>query len=239
MSGEMNVNMDSTPDTGHTDYPAPEDREPPRPAGYCRICGRGLTESEIHRSGGVVYCEQHVPAPAASDTGAASEWDATAAPRFVDTSISPGLAFVLGLIPGVGAIYNAQYAKGFIHVVIFGLLISIISSGMGDLEPLFAMLIPLWVFYMAFEAYHTAKKRQAGLAVDEFSSLIPLRETSSSLMGPITLIVLGGVFLLFSLDIVELYQIGRLVGRFWPVLLIVLGVWMLVARRGAQTQRGE
>ena len=59
---------------------------------------------------------------------------------------SPGFAFLLGLIPGVGAIYNGQYAKGLIHVVILGLLISITSSGAaGDLEPLFGLLIALVV----------------------------------------------------------------------------------------------
>jgi hypothetical protein len=234
MNGEANVNMNSSPDAGRMDYGAPGD-EQPRPAGYCRMCGRGLTESEIHRSGGVVYCVQHAPAPAAAEPAPPSDWEATAAPKYVDTSVSPGLAFVLGLIPGVGAIYNAQYAKGFIHVVIFGLLISVLNSDTGGLEPLFAMLMSLWIFYMAFEAYHTAKKRQAGLPVDEFSSLVPLTGRSNSLMGPITLIILGGIFLLFSLNIVEMYQVGRLVGRFWPLVLILLGVWMLVARRGARS----
>ena len=29
-----------------------------------------------------------------------------------DPGASPGLAFLLGFIPGVGAIYNGQYVKG-------------------------------------------------------------------------------------------------------------------------------
>ena len=32
---------------------------------------------------------------------------------------NPSVAAVLGLIPGVGAMYNGQYFKGLIHVVIF------------------------------------------------------------------------------------------------------------------------
>jgi Domain of unknown function (DUF5668)/B-box zinc finger len=43
--------------------------------------------------------------------------------------VSPGLAFFLGFIPGVGAIYNGQYAKGLVHAVVFGLFISLLSSG--------------------------------------------------------------------------------------------------------------
>ncbi len=77
--------------------------------------------------------------------------------------MSPGLAFVLGLIPGVGAIYNAQYAKGLVHVVIWGLLVSIVSSdAAGGMEPLFGMLIAVWIFYMAFEAYHTRQETRHG-----------------------------------------------------------------------------
>ena len=99
---------------------------------------------------------------------------------------SPGLAFVLGLIPGVGAIYNSQYVKGLVHVIVLGTLISLVDSNIiGNLEPLFGMLIGLWVFYMAFEAYHTANRRLHGLPVDEFSSLIPLRSPQAgSVAGP-------------------------------------------------------
>jgi hypothetical protein len=59
-------------------------------------------------------------------------------PSIIDTGASPGLAFLLGFIPGVGAIYNGQYVKGLIHVVVFGLLISIVSSDdmSGNLQPL-------------------------------------------------------------------------------------------------------
>jgi hypothetical protein len=205
-----------------------EATEEQRPAGFCRLCGKPLSAGEVRNIDGTIYCAEHMPGNTAPPPPPpASEWDVGAAPRTIDTSVSPGLAFVLGLIPGVGAIYNAQYAKGLVHVVIFGLLISIVGSGAGGLEPLFGLLIPAWVFYMAFEACHTAKRRQAGEAVDEFSSLIPLKGRSSSQAGPIVLIALGGLFLLLTLDVIELYQVGR----FWPVLLIAAGVWMLMNRR--------
>ena len=38
---------------------------------------------------------------------------------------NPTAAAVLGLIPGVGAMYNGQFFKGLIHVVIFAVLVSI------------------------------------------------------------------------------------------------------------------
>jgi len=128
----------------------------------------------------------------------------------------------------VGAIYNGQYAKGLIHVVLLGILISIVSSNEArPFEPLFAMLIPLLFFYMAFEAYHTAAKRLRGEPVDEFSSIFQIERAGRGLpIGPIVLILLGVVFLLETLEVVRLYQIIR----YWPVFLIVLGIYMLYVR---------
>ena len=37
------------------------------------------------------------------------------------------------------------------------------------------MSVVAWMAYMAFEAYHTARKRRMGEPVDEYSSLINLR----------------------------------------------------------------
>lgn len=141
---------------------------------------------------------------------------------------SPGLAFLLGLIPGVGAIYNGQYAKGLIHVIIVGLMISILSNGAASgLEPLLGLLLSGFWAYMAFEAYHTAKRRHEGLVVDEFSSLIPMRSGSSRFpVAPVVLIALGVIFLLDNMDLLDLHRALR----YWPVLLIALGAYMLYLR---------
>jgi hypothetical protein len=184
---------------------------------FCRTCGKALCQTCQVQVGGTVVCEEH--APAAQVTPAAVPSPAGA---------SPGLAFVLGLIPGVGAVYNGQYAKAVIHVIIFGLLISLVSSdAVGDLEPLFGMLIAIWYFYMPFEAYHTARKRQLGQAVDEFSSLVPLRPVRTGFpLGPLVLIGLGVLFLLNTLGWLHFHQIAK----YWPVILIIMGVYMLYCR---------
>jgi hypothetical protein len=150
-------------------------------------------------------------------------------PYSPNLSVSPGLAFILGLIPGVGAIYNGQYAKGLIHVLILGTLISIASSGglNGGGEPLFGLMITAFFFYMAFEAYHTAKRRQMGEAVDEFSSLFPLKRRSNRFpVGPVLLIGIGVLFLLNNMDVLRFRDLAR----FWPVFLIAIGAYMLYTR---------
>jgi hypothetical protein len=141
---------------------------------------------------------------------------------------SPGLAFLLGLIPGVGAIYNGQYVKGLVHAVIIGLLLSLANATEESAgQPLIVMvLIGFWA-YMAFEAFHTAKKRQAGVPVDEWSSLIaPNRYMTRAPIGPVLLIVLGILFLLDTLHLIAFRELAR----FWPVILILAGGVMLYNR---------
>ena len=213
----------------HPDVPA---------VAYCRSCGRALCETCRHLAEGTVYCAEHAPAPAAAAAAASSPYTAPAPPPapLPDTGASPGLAFLLGLIPGVGAIYNGQYVKGLIHVVVLGILIGIVSSEETgeNLQPLFGMMIAVWVFYMAFEAYHTAKKRQLGQPVDEFSSLVPRRGESSKFpLAPVVLIAAGLLFLLNNLDII---RFGQLL-RYWPIALIALGVYLLYERLAVSERR--
>jgi hypothetical protein len=195
---------------------------------FCRTCGKPLCQNCQRPAQGTIFCEEHAvvqaAAPAAGYSPYATPYTAPAATG----GPSPGLAFLLGLIPGVGAIYNGQYAKGLIHVVILGLLISIMnSSAAGDLEPLFGLLIALWFPYMAFEAYHTAAKRQRGEVVDEFSSIFPLKSRGQGFpVGPVLLIAIGVIFLLETMQVVRLYQILK----YWPVFLIALGCYMLYVR---------
>ncbi|MBI5282294.1 MAG: hypothetical protein HY858_11480 [Candidatus Solibacter usitatus] len=202
--------------------------ESPKPVtAYCRACGKPLTEETVKMSQGTVYCEEHLPQQP-SPEGHAPAAPPYTAPTVANPGVSPGLAFLLGMIPGVGAIYNGQYAKGLVHVLLLGLMISITSSdSTGGLEPLFGMLIAVFWFYMAFEAYHTARKRMLGEPVDEFSSLVQIQGPGRGFpLAPVVLIGAGVLFLLNNLDLLRL----RAVLRYWPVLLIAAGCWMLYAR---------
>lgn len=213
----------------HPDTPA---------AAFCRTCGKALCPACERPAEGTVYCAEHVPIPAPPPPGAPGYSPYTAPyaaplgtpppPHALDSGSSPGLAFLLGLIPGVGAIYNGQYVKGLVHVVILGVLISIVSSDASSgFEPLFGMMIGVWVFYMAFEAYHTARKRQLGQTVDEFSSIVPVHGQPSRFpVGPIVLIAVGLLFLLNTMEIIRFSQLIR----YWPVALIALGAYLLYER---------
>lgn len=210
----------------HPDTPA---------AAFCRTCGKALCPACERPAQGTVFCAEHVPVAAAPPPPGAPGYSPYTAPvgaplppHAAESGSSPGLAFLLGLIPGVGAIYNGQYVKGLVHVVILGVLISIVGSDAAPgFEPLLGMMIGVWIFYMAFEAYHTARKRQLGETVDEFSSIVPLHGRPSRFpVGPIVLIAVGVLFLLNTLEVLRFRQIIR----YWPVALIALGAYLLYER---------
>lgn len=223
---------------------------------FCRECGKPMCQECQKPALGSIYCGEHVPAAAmappfappppprvppepprfSSESGsyAGSPYSAPGASPYTAPSVPPheseshpALALILGFIPGVGAIYNGQYAKGLIHAVVFGLLVSLASSTHTPFEPLIGILIAAWVFYMAAEAYHTARKRRYGVAVEEFSSLFDVRPTHGRFpAGAILLIGLGFIMLLDTTDIISMEQVER----YWPVGLIVFGLYMLYAR---------
>ena len=126
---------------------------------YCRTCGKALCENCKRDVMGAIYCEPciatrlHGTAPGftAAAPGASGQGTLPGAP-------SPAIALCLGFIPGVGAMYNGQFTKAFIHVIIFVLLI-VATSNYGPV----GILIAFWVIYMAFEAYKTAEAKQLGL----------------------------------------------------------------------------
>jgi hypothetical protein len=227
---------------------------------YCRSCGKPVCEACRRDAYGTVFCAEHAPAPATASEAPGGAPYPSAVPPFTPppphpgipmggpygppppgqfmSDVSPGLAFFLGWIPGVGAIYNGQYAKGLVHAVIWGILVSVVSNSRAShgLEPLFGMLIAVWCFYMAFEAYHTARKRRMGEPVDEYSSLIDLKGHKGQVpVAGIALIVLGILLLLHTLDLLDF----EYVARYWPVLLIAAGAYLLYGRfTHAEPERG-
>jgi TM2 domain-containing membrane protein YozV len=121
---------------------------------YCQTCGKALCVSCVRTApGGQVLCEPCF-----------TTWQTFQQP-FVPVSTgspNPAAAAVLGLIPGVGAMYNGQFFKGLIHVVIFAVLIS-----MAHISGIFGIFIPAWILYQSFEAFHTAKALRDGTPVPD------------------------------------------------------------------------
>jgi TM2 domain-containing membrane protein YozV len=116
---------------------------------YCQSCGKALCAGCVRNApGGQILCEPCWTAWHAYQQPFAAPQPGTP---------SPATAAVLGLIPGVGAMYNGQFIKGLIHVVIFAVLVSA-----AHLYGIFGLFIAAWIVYQSFEAYHTARARRDG-----------------------------------------------------------------------------
>ena len=69
---------------------------------------------------------------------------------------SPVLAGFLGLIPGVGAIYNGQILKGIVFIFIYAGLISMQQHG--SIQPLAAFALTGFIIYLVIDAVQTANR---------------------------------------------------------------------------------
>jgi hypothetical protein len=151
-------------------------------AGFCQDCGTALTRETIKTVGSGVFCEPCLekrltsapPVPGAAAAGAAGSgagWGTgyTGSTAYVGSAMPPGgvgatgepspaLAALLGMIPGVGAVYNGQYAKGLIHFVIFAVLVMFNK----DVSDVFGLFVLAWIIYQMVDAHHTAKARRDG-----------------------------------------------------------------------------
>lgn len=252
----------------HPDVPA---------VAFCRTCGKPLCSSCVRDVQGVVYCESCL---AAHLSGAMPPPGAGTVLPVVDPAANlprPGVALALGFIPGVGAMYNGEFAKGFIHVLIFATLIWMSDNVSG----IFGLGIAAFVVYMPIEAYRTAKARLLGLpAPDPFgfnnwfsSAPPPVRPVAGTPVGavpppmgaayvvppmsdaagvvppvdpesfpddegrscrssrvPIGAVIMIAIGVLFLLD-----ELGALhfdwIWRFWPLILIAIGVRVLIQRQ--------
>src|SRR5262249_42704311 len=157
-------------------------------------CGKPMCEHCRRDMLGTIYCDEHVPAPASTTATPGFTPPAPPPPPRVYADVSPGLALFLGFIPGVGAIYNGQYAKGILHAVIWGVLMSIGESrNLHSAQPLMIITMLAFWAYMALEAYHAARKRRNGEPVDEYSSIVDLRAGRDLPLVAIGLIVFGAI----------------------------------------------
>src|SRR5688572_22327631 len=104
---------------------------------FCIRCGKPLCNECVRHVRGSVYCdiclgdlvEGKPPAGSSGTTGAGGTiGTGPSERRQVVGGTSPGAAFALGLIPGVGAIYNAEYFKAAVHILIFGTLVTIVEN---------------------------------------------------------------------------------------------------------------
>ena len=184
--------------------------------GYCRNCGKALCPECTREVRGALYCEDCLSNLLAGPLSPANS-DAAAAAR---SDTNPALAATLGFIPGLGAVYNGEYVKALIQVIIFGGLIAGVSSDMSSGYIAFlGIALGCFYCYMPIDAYRVAKARRAGQAEPE-----PLVEARGARpIGAFLLILIGVLFLLSNFGLLQTDWFEKA----WPIGLIALGGWLI------------
>jgi len=198
--------------------------------GYCRNCGKPLCPACTRGVHGALYCENCLasmlsgssPASASPSAPGTAVPGATIPPPPPGDS-RPGTAAALGIIPGLGAVYNGEYIKALIHVVIFASLIAAMASDInGSLQAFVIVAFIAFCFYMPVDAYRVAKARSEG----EVAPPDLVRGPGRKPIGAVVLIGIGVLLLLANFGLLERDWFAKT----WPIALVVLGAWLLKDR---------
>jgi hypothetical protein len=201
-------------------------------SGYCRNCGKPMCANCVRPVKDVFYCEDclaRVMSVSATTPVAVAATGADVPPLGIpvpqipppNTAGNPGIAFLLGLVPGLGAIYNGEYNKALIHIVAFAAIIVGLSSDVGaGADVALSFVLAGFIFYMAIDAMRTVKARNSGEVIHD-----PLESWSKSRpVGPMILIAVGALFLLNNFGFFDFFRVRQV---FWPLILIGVGFLML------------
>jgi len=173
----------------------------------CRCCGIKLNADATTDLDGNYYCDDCL-AKVKANTG----------------NVSPSIAFILSLFPGLGHMYIGFIQKGLLLMIIFAGT-WILGDALNGL-PLPAILI----FYAAFDALKTAKAVNRGEKINDFDWQVYFtgeakrrgRYPNTSLLWGLALAAAGIILLLRNLG----FYIPDL-SIYWPVLLIIGGLWLI------------
>jgi len=224
---------------------------------FCRTCGKPLCNQCTRDVRGVIYCESCLAArmegtvPAPGYVPPQNVPPQTGYQQFMDQGLgvkvrpgpasgpNPAVAGILaGFFPiGVGAVYCGQYAKGLAHLVIMVLLI----LGLGSDLPWYVITMlgiatGFFYVYQIIDAVRTAHAVQEGQpAPDPFglAAAFGAGEKFEGTKVPTGAAILIGLGVLFLLHTAGLFEFG--LDRFWPLILIFLGVWLFAKQWGLLT----
>jgi len=185
----------------------------------CNGCGKPLCPTCDHRIKGFPYCQDCI----VLGVELLRNHNHSSHAPLIKAQTSPFIATLLSFIcPGLGAAYNGQTTKALIYFAVFvGLIqMAILTGGM----PLFVFgFLGMWL-YTAVDAWKTAKLIRSGVTPEGAEDFIVQRFSGNPKLWGIVLTTLG--VLIFFRVFFEL-DFRRLVKGVLPIMLIVLGIYLL------------
>jgi hypothetical protein len=212
---------------------------------FCRTCGKPLCNQCTRDVRGVIYCEaclaarmEGTPPAAGFVPPAETMYPPLSAPSAayrppVNAGPNPTVAGILGAIPlGLGAVYCGQYAKGLAHLGIFvGAIIALSSDLSWQANTVLGIFLGFFWVYQILDAVRTARAIQANEPVPDpfgLTSTFGTGEKFETTKVPAAAAILIGLGVLFLINTVFDFSLHR----FWPIILIVLGVWLFAKHWG-------
>jgi len=189
--------------------------------GTCVVCGRALCTDCQHEVDGRLRCEAHaetVPAPP----------EPPPLPSIPEPAKAPGLAFFLGLAPGIGHLYLGLPKRAISFAGSFFLAIVLAS----EISPIFMIAVFFIGFFSAFDSARLANvfNRRGGWGGPEVAP-----EESFGRPGAIAGVVLIAIGILAWLHVTWDIDLAWLRDQ-WPLGVVLVGAYLLF---GAVRERAE
>jgi len=190
----------------------------------CRLCTHPLCPACSVQVKGVLYCPDCLEARVEGEPR-------PAAPPPVPDYRSARAAGWLSVCPGLGLLYLGQYIKALVVVLMFMGAIQL-----ADHSEAGGFLVPLVWFGQIFYTVQEARRlNRVKAGQPTLAEPLPSDEKDSPLWGGI-LIGLGSLFLLDEFNLLSFTEIFE---KFWPLLIIGLGLQILLRtrRKGSDAAR--
>ncbi len=190
----------------------------------CRLCSHPLCPECTVQVKGVFYCPDCLEARAESAPSPAAP--RPAAPPPIPDYRSVRSAGWFSVVPGLGLLYLGQYIKALVVVLLF--MGAIHVADRSDAGGILVMMV--WfgqIFYAVQEAKRLNRIKAGEAATEE-----PAADEGDTPIWGWILVGLGALFLLDQFDLLSFTEIFE---KFWPLLIIALGVQILLRARAKGT----
>ena len=182
----------------------------------CRLCGHPLCASCAVEIRGIPYCRECLQTRVEQPLS-------TPVPAVRGEMRSPKAAGWLSMVPGLGLAYLGEYLKALTVALVF--IGAIHAADHGEIG---GFLIPVVWFGQLFYTIHEARRLNRESSLEPAAAAPTARaDKDSPLWGGILI----GIGILFLLDQFDMLHFGEIFERFWPVLIIVLGIQILLRGR--------